>query len=87
MGLEPKVLGTVDAIPANKVSAPIVGNQGVYLVQVSTKREGPAMTNIEMVRRSVSEKMLYGDPGQIRSALSEALKEKLKFKDKRAQSY
>lgn len=87
MGLEPKVLGTVDAIPANKVSAPIVGNQGVYLVQVSAKREGPAMTNIEMVRRSVSEKMLYGDPGQIRSALSEALKEKLKFKDKRAQSY
>jgi len=87
IGLEPMVLGTVDAIAANKVSAPIVGNQGVYLIQVSSKREGPALTNADMVRKSVSEKMLAADPNQLRNSLSEALKEKLNVKDKRSESY
>jgi hypothetical protein len=87
IGLEPMVLGTADAIAANKVSAPIVGNQGVYLIQVSSKREGPALTNADMVRKSVSEKMLAADPNQLRNSLSEALKEKLNVKDKRSESY
>ena len=87
MGLEPKVLGTADALAPNKVSAPIVGNQGVYLIQVLSKREGPAMTNPDMVRKSVSEKMLSAQPGELRNSLFEGLKEKLNVKDKRAQSF
>jgi hypothetical protein len=87
IGLEPRVLGTADAIAANKVSTPISGNQGVYLIQVTSKREGPAITNVDMVRKGISEKMLAAQPNQLRGVLSEVLKEKLNVKDKRAAAY
>ena len=87
LGVEPKVLGTADALEVNKVSAPIIGTQGVYMIQVTSKREGPAMTNLPIARKSVSEKLLPADANQVRELLSEALKDKLKVKDKRADSY
>jgi peptidyl-prolyl cis-trans isomerase D len=33
VGLEPKVVGTAFALGANKMSAPIEGNTGVYVVK------------------------------------------------------
>jgi peptidyl-prolyl cis-trans isomerase D len=39
VGLEPKVVGTAFALGANKMSAPIEGNTGVYVVKnVSTMK-------------------------------------------------
>ncbi|MDX9882359.1 MAG: SurA N-terminal domain-containing protein [Prolixibacteraceae bacterium] len=40
MGLEPAVIGTVASLPENKVSAPVKGISGVYLLKVISVSEG-----------------------------------------------
>jgi peptidyl-prolyl cis-trans isomerase D len=42
-GLEPKVVGNAFALAANKVSAPIEGNTGVYVVKNMSTVKAPAM--------------------------------------------
>ena len=44
-GLEPKVVGNAFALAANKVSAPIEGNTGVYVVKNTSTIKAPAMKN------------------------------------------
>lgn len=45
VGLEPKVVGNAFALAANKVSAPIEGNTGVYVVKNTSTIKAPAMKN------------------------------------------
>ncbi|MDX8338248.1 peptidylprolyl isomerase [Draconibacterium sp. IB214405] len=40
MGLEPAVVGTVAALDVDKISAPIAGNNGVYIVMPTSVNEG-----------------------------------------------
>lgn len=44
-GFEQKVVGTAFAIGVNKVSAPIEGNSGVYVVQQKSVTKAPAITD------------------------------------------
>ncbi|MFE3868123.1 peptidylprolyl isomerase [Flavobacterium sp. LS2P90] len=44
-GQEPKVVGNAFALAANKLSAPIEGNTGVYVVKNSSTVKAPAMKN------------------------------------------
>ena len=87
IGVEPKVLGAADALTVNKVSTPIAGAQAVYIIQVTNKTEGPPMSNVPVARKSVSDRMLPSDSNQMRDIFSEALKDKLKVKDNRADLY
>lgn len=45
VGQEPKVVGNAFALAANKVSAPIDGNTGVYVVKNTSTIKAPAMKN------------------------------------------
>jgi len=45
VGQEPKVVGTAFALSANKVSAPIEGNTGVYVVKNISTIKAPAIAN------------------------------------------
>ena len=40
IGIEPKVVGTATHMPANQLSSPIAGNNGVYIVEVYDVEEG-----------------------------------------------
>lgn len=42
IGLEPAVIGTIASLDIDKVSAPIAGNNGVYVVVVTSAEEGAA---------------------------------------------
>jgi peptidyl-prolyl cis-trans isomerase D len=87
IGIEPKVIGAAEALQVNKVSEPIAGNQAVYVIQLVNKIEGPAMDNISIARKSISDRMLPPQTTQLRDVISEALKDVLKLKDNRADSY
>jgi len=41
LGAEPAVVGTVAALDANKISKPVAGNNGVYVVKVTSVNQGP----------------------------------------------
>jgi len=45
VGQEPKVVGNAFALAANKVSAPIEGNTGVYVVKNISTVKAPAIAN------------------------------------------
>jgi peptidyl-prolyl cis-trans isomerase D len=45
VGQEPKVVGNAFALAANKLSAPIEGNTGVYVVKNISTVKAPAMKN------------------------------------------
>ncbi|MBP4139129.1 peptidylprolyl isomerase [Flavobacterium geliluteum] len=45
VGQEPKVVGTAFALAANKISAPIEGNTGVYVVKNISTVKAPAIAN------------------------------------------
>ena len=45
VGQEKKVVGTAFATPVNKISAPIEGNSGVYVVQTKVVTKAPALKN------------------------------------------
>jgi peptidyl-prolyl cis-trans isomerase D len=40
IGLEPAIIGTVSSLPLDKISTPIAGNNGVFLVMVTAENEG-----------------------------------------------
>ena len=42
VGSEPAVIGTVASLPVDKVSAPIPGNNGVFVVMVTSENQNPA---------------------------------------------
>lgn len=44
-GLEPKVVGVAFGLPLNKVSKPIVGENGVYVIEVISKNIAPELPN------------------------------------------
>ncbi len=45
VGPEPKVVGNAFALSANKMSAPIEGNTGVYVVKNTSTVKAPALKN------------------------------------------
>ena len=47
VGIEPKVVGTAFGSPANKVSAPIEGNAGVYVIKTKTVTKAAKLPNYD----------------------------------------
>jgi len=64
-GMEPAVIGKATVIALNKVSAPIKGNAGVYVISTSNKLENPQPMNAKMEIIQLNGRMSYSLPYMI----------------------
>ena len=83
LGNEPEVLGKTFGQEAGTVSAPIVGNSGVFLVKTLNKQAAGDVTNLSYIKKTVADKT----KGQTQFLLLESLKDKVKIKDNRSMFY
>ena len=58
VGLEPAVIGTVSALPVDKVSTPIEGNNGVFVVMVTSETENP-VGNVNSEQKRLEQTLAY----------------------------
>lgn len=79
LGRESEVSGIAVNQAANTTSAPIIGNDGVYVVKTNAKSASPAPTNIPQLRSSSSQTMR----GSVNFGLIEALKNGAEVEDNR----
>ena len=83
LGREPALLGTVGGMEVGDISAPIKGDQGVYVVYLASKSEAPAQTdysaNSSILNSSLS--------GRVDYEVFEALKEKADITDNRSKFF
>lgn len=82
VGMEPKVVGTAIGLPANKMSAPIQGNSGVYVVKTKSVAKAPKIANYDEYVKKVKQ-MAMQAPGRI----IPALKNDADIEDNRAEFY
>jgi peptidyl-prolyl cis-trans isomerase D len=82
VGLEPKVVGTAFGSPANKVSAPIEGNAGVYVVKTKTVVKAAKIANYDAYVAK-----LKGVAAQSSGRVLPALKNDAKIEDNRVNFY
>ncbi len=68
VGAEPKVVGTAFALTANKVSTPIEGGTGVYVVKNNSTVKAPSLTNHAAYVAKLKQQTA-GDAGRILPAL------------------
>ena len=80
VGQEPKVVGNAFALASGKISAPIEGNTGVYVVLTKSKFKAPALTS-HAAYVSKLKAQTAGDANRI----IPALKENAKIEDNRSQ--
>ncbi len=64
-GFEPSVIGKATALTLGKVSAPIKGNAGVYVVRTSNKKENPQPFDVKMEKMQLNSRMSYSLPYMI----------------------
>ncbi|MDB5003747.1 MAG: peptidylprolyl isomerase [Mucilaginibacter sp.] len=77
---EYKVVGTAFGLPLNKISKPIAGQQGVYMLVVNNFIVPAPLTNALREKEQIGQALLQRAQGQ----LFEALKDKDNVKDNRA---
>ncbi len=82
-GTEPKVVGAAFALEAGTVSNAIVGNNGVYVIEVTKKT--PAITLDTYM--SYTSQATKAQEGQVNTKVFEALKEAAEIEDKRSKFY
>ena len=70
-GLEPAVVGKVSVLPANKISAPIKGNAGVYVVSTTNPQQNPAPFDAKMQVMMLNARMSYSLPYMIAQNIRE----------------
>jgi len=78
-GMEPSVIGKASVATLNKVSAPIKGNAGVYVIRTSNKQENPQPLNAKMEIMQLNGRMSYSLPYMI----IQDLKDKAEIVDNR----
>lgn len=84
VGNEPKVVGEAFKLAQGQTSVPIVGNTGVYLLNILTKSTPQSATaNIPQLRQQYNSTAR----AQVASQLMAAMKENAKIKDNRARFY
>lgn len=83
LGNEPKVIASAFDLDLNKASNPIVGNNGVYVINVSSKPAAPAPSNLPSARQKTSNTMR----SQISGLLIDVLKDNAKIEDNRSKFY
>jgi len=81
-GFEPAVVGTVSSLPENKLSAPIQGNNGVYMARVSSISKS-SDTNVNGEKERLAQTLGYRAYSQI----FESLKKLVEIDDKRSKFY
>lgn len=82
VGLEPAVVGTVATLEVDKISTPVAGNNGVYIVKVtSVNQSGDENVNAEQLR--LAQNMTF----RANSQAYEAQREAAEIVDKRAKFY
>ena len=82
LGFEPAVVGTVCLLPEGKVSAPIEGNNGVYLTKVTSVTTGTD-TDLKGEKNRVAQALGYRAGSQV----FESLKKVTEIVDKRSKFY
>ncbi len=82
-GFEPAVIGKSVALELNKVSAPIKGNAGVYVVRPSNKQENPQPFDAKMEIMQLNSRLSYSLP----YAIVEDMKDKAEIVDNRMNFY
>lgn len=82
MGLEPAVIGTVVSLDVDQVSEPIVGNNGVFVTQVTSVNENPA-GDIATEQNRMAQTLSY----QAASLAFQAHRNAVEIVDKRSKFY
>lgn len=82
LGFEPAVVGTVCNLPEGKVSAPIIGNNGVYVAKVTSITKGTD-TNVTGEQTRLAQAIGYRASSQV----FESLKKSVEVIDKRSKFY
>ena len=77
---EYNVVGTAFGLPLSKISKPITGQQGVYVIVVNNFISPAPLTNAVREKEQIAQTLLQRAQGQ----LFEALKDKANVKDNRA---
>lgn len=83
VGSEPKLIGTVVTLAVGTTSAPIIGNNGVYVAQVLSRPEENQPANVALIRQSV--KMQKSN--SLSYQFVESLRKKAKIEDNRSNFY
>ncbi len=82
-GIEKTVVGTAFGLEKDKISKPIEGKKGVFVVQVTNKTEGQALASyLGIANKNTSE-----EQRRVQTALTNALKDKAEIKDRRSELY
>jgi len=82
LGAEPAVVGTVSSLDVNKISKPIAGNNGIYIVKVTSVRENPSQ-GVDAERERLAQSMGFRASSQV----LEAQRKKADIVDKRSKFY
>ncbi len=82
VGMEPAIIGTVTNMPVDKLSEPISGNNGVFVVMVTSETENP-VANVEAEQNRLAQTISY----RAASQTFEAHKEAVEIVDKRSKFY
>lgn len=83
LGSEPKVIATASSLALNKVSAPVAGNSGVFIVQVTNKPEPAAASDLAPTKRTLSN----ASRNQISTQLVSTMLKSAKVQDSRSNFY
>lgn len=81
-GFEPAVVGTVSNLPENKISAPIEGNNGVYIAKVTSIVKNPS-DDVKGEKTRMAQNMGYRTGAMV----FESLRKMAEIEDKRAKFY
>ncbi len=83
LGAEPKVVAVASTLPLNKLSDPIIGNAGVFVVKVINKPEAAPASDLTPTKRSLA----MAARGQVPALLMDALVKRSNIKDYRSKFF
>jgi peptidyl-prolyl cis-trans isomerase D len=82
IGLEPAIIGTVSSLPLDKISTPVAGNNGVFLVMVTAENDG-AGADVAAEQKRLTQTTGY----RVASQAFTAHRNAVEIVDKRAKFY
>jgi peptidyl-prolyl cis-trans isomerase D len=83
LGEEPSLVAALQDLDQGQLSAPIIGNNGVYLIQLNSKTEMPSMGNISQIKSSKSTQIRQ----RAQSSLLKSMQEGAEILDDRDKFY
>ncbi len=80
---EPKVVATAFKMDLNKLSEPIVGNTGIFVIMPTNKTAGAATGNVAQIRQQSQ----MGSRGMVRNQLIQTLRDQADIEDNRSRFF